>query len=351
MLFFGKKKLLGVDIGTSSVKLAELDVGRKSSMVSFGMAPTPPNSFSGGDILDTQAVGRVIGEVYRQIKSSRNLVATGMGGSSVIVKKISIPKVEDSLIAEQLRWEAEQYIPYDVNEVNLGYEVLDGSKTASQSENIDLLLIAAVQAHVYKYAETLQVAGLNCELIDVNGFALANCFKMNYGDMPGETVVLLNIGASATNMVVLENTNLVFARDIPVGGMTYTLDLQKSLNVSFEEAESIKLGYSNGQETPEEATSVIQSTHVVIMDEIKASYDFFLNTGSSPKISRTFVTGGGSKMKGLLDEIAKLSPMDKLNPFHSVSYNQKVFSSSYIEQIRDFSSVAIGLGLRKPGDA
>ncbi|MEK6555723.1 MAG: pilus assembly protein PilM, partial [Bdellovibrionota bacterium] len=138
---FGKKKIVGVDVGTSTIKLVELDVGRSStSLVSFAIAPMPAQTFSSGDILNPQAVGEVIRQLLNQVKTKRTSAACGLGGSSVIVKRISIPKMDENLISEQIRWEAEQYVPYDINEVNLGYEII---RKSANSESIDLLLIAA----------------------------------------------------------------------------------------------------------------------------------------------------------------------------------------------------------------
>lgn len=346
---FGKKKIVGVDIGTSTIKLVELDVGRSgASLASFAITPTPPQSFASGDILSAQAVGETIQQLMSQVKSKRKSGACGLGGSSVIVKRISIPKMDENLISEQIRWEAEQYVPYDINEVNLGYEII---RKSANSESIDLLLIAAVQAHVFKYAEAMHLGGLSCDVVDVNGFALANCFKKNYGEMQGQTVALLNIGATATNMVVLENSEIVFSRDIAVGGMTYSQDLQKGLNMSLEEAEAIKLSVSSGKAAPQEASGLIDSTHEAVVEEIKSSFDFFLNTTKSQTVNRCFVTGGGSKTKGLIERIAQVAPCERFDPFFNIKYNPKAFSADYIEQIRDFSAVALGLGLRIPGDA
>jgi type IV pilus assembly protein PilM len=348
--FFGKKKIVGIDIGTSSIKIAELDVGRKSStLVAFGMMPTPAQSYTGGEIVDVQAIGETIRQLAEKIKTKRKNAAVGMGGTSVIVKRITIPRMDERLIAEQIRWEAEQYIPYDINEVNLGFEVLKRAETSS--DNMDLLLVAAVQAHVFKYAEALMASGLDCSILDVSGFSLANCFKTNYGDMAGQTVALLNIGAAATTMVAIENSEAVFCRDIPVGGMNYTTDLQKGLDVSPEEAESIKLSVSKGQSAPAEASTIIQSTHDMVAEELKASFDFFMNSARSQTINRCFVTGGGAKMSGLIERISKIVPSEKLDPFFNIKTNTKSFSQDYLNQIRDFAAVSIGLGLREVGDA
>src|SRR5262249_54614777 len=152
---------------------------------------------------NAQLLSDAVRSLAEKIKTKRKHVATGLGGTSVIVKRVTIPKMDEKLIPEQIRWEAEQYIPYDINEVNLGFEIL--KKTGVPSENMDLLLIAAVQGHVFKYVEVMTMAGLNASTLDVTGFALANAFRANYGDMDGQCVAVLSIGAAATTMVVIDN--------------------------------------------------------------------------------------------------------------------------------------------------
>lgn len=343
---FEKKKLLGLDIGTSTIKLAELDVGRKkSTLLSFAMVPTPPESFLTGDITDTASVSNAVRDLIAQVNTKRNRVAVGLGGASVIVKRITIPAMDENLISEQIRWEAEQYIPYDINEVNLGFEVI-----RKQGETMEILLVAAVQSHVMKYAEVTRLTQLHCDVVDVNGFALANCFRHNYGDMAGQSVALLNFGASATNMVVFESGVAVFSRDIPIGGLTYTQDLQKGLNVSLEEAESIKLSLSSEQSV-QEAQGIVRSTHEAVLDEVKSSFEFYYNSTKSGQVQKIFISGGACRTPGLKELINEIHPTEKLNPFFNLNLNNSVFSQSYLEQIQDFAAVAIGLGLRQVGDA
>lgn len=347
MFFFSKKKLIGLDIGASSIKIAELDVGRTSSLVSFGVVPTPPQAFVGGDITDSAAIAQAIKELGRKIGTKRNDIVTGLSGTSVIIKKITIPKMEEKLIADQIRWEAEQYIPYDINEVNLGYEILH---TSNSAENMDLLLVAGIQSHVFKYAEAISVAGFECAILDVAGFALANCFKANYGDMDGQTIALLNIGATATTLVVMARGEVIFCRDIPVGGFNITLDLQKSLSVSLEEAESIKISAGSGQQVPAEALGVLKNSLEIIVDEIRSSLEFFINSTQSQTVTRCFVTGGGVRTVGILEAISKIVPCEKMDPFYSIRANSKTFPRNELNKIRDIAATAIGLGLRQPGD-
>ncbi len=348
MFLFNKKKILALDVGSATIKMAELDSARsRSTLLAFGVAPTPPNSFAGGEILNPQAIADTIRALVTQIQSKRTHVATALSGTSVMVKKITIPRIDEKLIPEQIRWEAEQYIPYDINEVNLEYEIL---KTNVSPENMDLLLVAAIQGHVFKYAEAISLAGLNCAVLDVAGFALANCFKANYGDLEGQSIALLNLGATSTTMVVVDNKEVVFSRDIPVGGVNYTTDLQKGLNISQEEAEAIKLSIGKDKATPADAQDILNATSDVLADEIKASFDFYLNSANAHNVTRCFVTGGASRTVGLTDRLNKIVSCELLDPFLTIKTNPKSFAPSYIDQIRDLAAIAIGLGLRTVED-
>lgn len=351
-MLWGSKKVLGLDIGTSTIKLAEVEVGRSGATLNaFAMAATPPQAVAAGDILDPLIIAETVAGLFEELRTKRKSVAVGLWGSSVIVKKISIPRMEEKVVGEQIRWEAEQYIPFDINEVNLAYKILKG--LPQSAETMDILIIAARQAQAYKYAEVAEGAGLTCTILDVGGFALANAFESNYGVLQGQAVALLNVGASVTNFVIVESGEVVFCRDVPVGGLTYTAEIQKALGGSMDEAESHKLSACTGQEAPEEVPNVLKATHELFSDELQGSFDFFLNTNANTSIQRCYVTGGGSRVPGMVEHLSKALklPAELMDPFANIKYNQKNLNPGYIQDIRDFASVSMGLGLRKQGDS
>jgi type IV pilus assembly protein PilM len=351
-MFFGNKKVLGLDIGTNSIKVAEMDVkGNKATLNGFAMGLTPPESLSTGDVVDPVGLGAAVRAVLNELNSKRKMVALGLWGTSVIIKKISVPQMEESLLAEQIKWEAEQYIPFDINEVNLEYKVLKG--VSHSQETMELLLVAARQESVLRYAEVVINAGFECEILDVGGFALANCFEMNYGVLPGQVVALFNIGASVTNFIVIDNGELVFCRDIPVGGSTYTMELHKALGITPAEAEAMKLSIGRGEPAPDEAAGIINGTHEILQEELGGAVEFFMNTSHSSNIAHCYVTGGAAKAQGVLQALQRglKIPCDHFDPFFNVSYNKRAFSDDYISQIKNYAAVALGLGMRSGGDA
>lgn len=349
-MLFGssKKKLVGLDIGSSSIKLAELEISKSGSRLnSFGIWPTPPGAVGQGDILSrtkvADAVRGLLGEVAIKAKSA----CVGVWGNAVIVKKISIPRMDSNLIAEQIRWEAEQYIPFDISEVNLEYHILQTSNQGG--DNIDVLLVAAKRDFIVRFSEAIGGTGLRCAVVDVNSFALSNCFEANYGVF-GETVALINVGSNFTNFVIIEKGEPVFCRDIMVGGLNYTTDLHKEMGVSPEEADALKLSAISKQEIPEEVVRIMQGTSESIADEVQHSFEFYAATAGGRKIERMFVSGGSSQVPGLVELISQTAGLkfEIFNPFRKIDYNPRKFTREYVSEISPIAAVVLGLAMRTP---
>lgn len=329
--------------------MAELDVGRTgATMVSFGFAPTPVGAMNGGEINDPNSISMSLRSLINELKSKRKVAATGMWGTAVIVKKITIPRIEKKLIADQIKWEAEQYIPFDINDIALAYHVVN---PGDNGDTMDLLLVAAQNELVNQYTSVIQGAGLQLGVLDVSAFALANTFEMNYGKRPGETVALMNVGAGVTNFVVVSNGSVVFSRDIPIGGLNYTSEIQKEMGISTPEAESLKLSAVSGREVPDQVHSVINTTNEMMTEEIRNSFDFFGASNAGLSIHKTYYSGGSSTIPGLMQQMSTATavPTEMLNPFLKIKA-AKNFSDQYLQQIAPFASVVLGLGLRKEGD-
>lgn len=349
-MFFGEKKVLALDIGTSSVKLAEIDSSRKGPVLKrFAVYPLSPGLVNGGEILDTSSVSQAIDALVRSSKSKRKQVSTAMWGNSVIVKKISMPKMEDKLVAEQIKWEAEQYIPFDINEISLEHHIL---RKHSSMESMDVLLVAAKQEFLFRFMESIDSTGLRCSVVDVAGFALANCFEANYGVLDG-VVAIVNIGAGVTNLVVLDKGEVIFCRDVPVGGSTYTSEINKQMGISLNEAEALKISASLGQEVPDEVNNILANTNEQVVEEIRNSFAFFGATSSGLAVNRMFVSGGSIFVPGLIDQVSKAVEVNYeiFDPFQRVTFDSKTLSADYISQIKAISPVALGLAMRKLNDA
>jgi type IV pilus assembly protein PilM len=252
-------------------------------------------------------------------------------------------------LAESIHWEAEQYIPFDIQDVQLDYELIEGGGSGG---NMDVLLVAVKKDKIGEYRSAIEQAGRTAAIVDVDVFALQNCFEINYGVDPGRVVALLNIGASIMNVNVVKGTWSVFNRDIAAGGNQYTDAIQKDLNLSFEQAEALKKGEQVEGASAESLHPILQAVSENIAMEIQKTFDFFRATSQEDRIDQIYLSGGTAKINGLRDLLQDRfqAPVELLNPFLNVAYSEKEFNPDFIEEIAPSAAIAVGLAARRVGD-
>ena len=349
----GKKRgLVGLDIGSAAVKAVELKTGGKGGaeyqLVNIGVEPLPPEAIVDGAIMDSGAVIDAIQRLYQQQKIKTGDVCVGVSGNAVIVKKISLPQMSAEELSESIHWEAEQYIPFDIQDVAIDYEVIDGGGGG----NMDVLLVACKKDKISDYTSVISQAGKTASIVDVDVFALQNCYEINYGSDPGRVIALLNVGASVMNINIVKGGTSVFNRDIAVGGNQYTDAIQKDLNLSFEQAESLKRGGRVEGAAVENLPPILQAVSENIALEVQKTFDFFKATSQEDRIDRVFLSGGTSKVQGLRELIAERfdAGVEIMNPFNNVTYNPRDFDPDFISEVGPQAAIAVGLAVRRGGD-
>ena len=269
------KSMVGVDIGSSSVKAVELQ-GRNGDfqLVSLGYEPLQPDSVVDGQIMELNSVSNAIGNIFTEHKIKSTRVAAGVNGHSVIVKNIVLPQMSADELRESFAWHAEEHIPFDISDVNLDYHVIESSDDA-----VHVLLAACKRDKIANLKQAIQLAGKQPTVVDVDAFALQNCYEVNYEPKQGEVVALLNIGASTTNINILNGDRSVFTRDATFGGNQYTSLLQKELGLTFEQAEEIKRGapLPAGIEDREIAP-ILETVSDILALEVQKTMDFYRAT-------------------------------------------------------------------------
>jgi type IV pilus assembly protein PilM len=351
---FGKKKgLVGVDIGSSAIKAVELKASGKGAtdyqLLNIGMEALPPEAIVDGAIMDSGAVIDAIQRLFTSQKMKTTDVATSVSGNAVIVKKVSLPQMSPEELAESIHWEAEQYIPFDIQDVSIDYEVIDGG---GEGGNMDVLLVAVKKDKITDYTSAISQAGKSPQIVDVDVFALQNCYEVNYGVEAGKIVALLNVGASIMNINILKGPTSIFNRDIAVGGNQYTDAIQKDLNLSFDQAEALKRGGRVEGASPENLQPILHAVSENIALEIQKTFDFFKATSSEDRIDRIFLSGGTSKVQGLRDLLAERfeAGVEIMNPFNAITYNPKDFDPDFINEVGPSAAIAVGLAVRRVGD-
>ena len=351
MFSFGAKSVLGLDIGSSAVKIVELSGSGPSYTVQrIGYAPLPAEAIVQGSFMNAPAISSAIREAYEAGHFKAKDVAASVSGHSVIVKRIQLPTQSPEELDETIKWEAEQYIPFDINEVNLDYQVLQEESADGQ---MDVLLVAAKKDLIDDYLGVINDAGLTLAVMDVDAFALGNMYESNYDADADGAVALVDIGASVININVMNGALPVFTRDITSGGNQYTEEIQKTLNVSFEEAERIKVGSDDDEVSrdvvPQEVEEAMREVSEQLLGEIQRSLDFYRATTSNVPIIKVLMCGGASQVPGLERLFAERIdvPFEVANAFNRIDLAGSLAGEDRIRVLGPALGVAVGLGMRR----
>jgi len=354
---FGRSRnLVGLDIGDSSVKVVELKEqgkGRGHQLVRLGWEPLSSEAIVDGQIMDAQLVTETIQRLFQRCKiKTTTPVATAVCGHHVIVKRISLPVMSDAELAESIHWEAEQYIPFDIEDVNLDYQILEGSSLSGEG-NMDVLLAAAKRDKINDYIGVVNQAGLNPQAVDIASFAMQNAFEANYEFEPEQVVALVDIGSAVSSISVLHGGSSVYWRDINIGGNQYTDAIQKELNLSADQAEQAKRGEEIDGIPYERVQPILSSVTEDIGTEIQKTLDFFKQiSATDQKLDRLYLTGGTAQVVHMKESLAERlgTQVELFNPFRKIPPASKEASPELINEMMPTASVAVGLALRKPGD-
>ncbi len=346
---FGKKKsVAGLDIGSSSIKMIELD-GKLNNLnlVSLGFENLPADTIIDGQIMEMNVVSDVIQSVCTNHQVNASNVVTGVSGHSVILKNIVLPAMSRDELEESIDWHAEEHIPYDLADVSLDYQV-----TMETEDATNVLIAACKRERIDNIKQAIQLAGKTPVVIDVDTFALQNCYEVNYEPTDDEVVTLLNLGASTMNVNIVKGTRSLFTRDITVGGSQFTDVLQRSLGLNFQQAEALKRGVADVAEGVEEKSiePLMNNVTEIVAMEIQKTFDFYRATtdDNETQVQKILISGGGSKLIGLADELSQRLelPVEVLDPFRRIKVDPKKFDPEYMNEIVPEMAVAVGLAVR-----
>jgi len=355
-----KNQLIGLDIGSHSIKLVEIEDTKKGKVLkSFGIIGLPQDAIVEGSIKEMEIVSSAIKTLYKHLKVKNKNVVTSISGYSVIVKKISVQKRGEAELEATIQDEAEQYIPFDINDVNLDYEVLspvedkEEAKAAKEDKGfMDVMLVAAKKDIVEDYVSLLHLTSLNPAILDVDAFAVQNAFELSSQEISG-CYAIVNVGAEELGINAIKNGISIFTRDSSYGGYQINEAIMSKFGVSYDEAEKIKLGGTKLESKERDSledifTSVVSGW----VNEIKRALDFLTTTYPDETIEKIFVSGGSCRIPGFQKylEIETEIPVAEMNPFANLQINDKVFDPKYLSYMAPQAAVAVGLALRSIGD-
>ena len=347
------KSLVGLDIGSSAVKVVELhQKGDDYWLAAAGVEPLPPDSVVDSTIMDTGVVSDAVRRAFDRLNIKTRDVAVALSGSGVIVKKLSLPPMTDEELEASIQWEARQHIPFESRDVSLDYQVVGTSAVGLREPSMNVLLVAAKKDRVEAYTSVVEQAGCVPVVLDVDAFALQNAYELNYGVHDGEVEVLANAGASVINLNVVEGGQSLFTRDVAIGGNAYSEALKKELDLDFEDADLLKKGVPVGSVTYEIAEPVIQAVTQTVLQEVSKTLDFFRATAATDRLDKIVLSGGTSRIEGLPAALSDRfdTEVELLDPFRRVTADAGVLNDDQRMDIGPLAAVAVGLALRRQRD-
>lgn len=350
-MFGTKSRLVGLDIGSKAIKAAEVIEGKKGFTLSkFGMIDIAPGLIEDGAIKDPEALAEILRSLFKSYGIKNRAVAISIGGYSVIVKKIAVQTATEDQLQDTIHFEAEQYIPFDINDVNLDFQILGESDNNPNQMNV--LLVAAKKEMVNDYVHLAELAGLEPRIIDVDAFALQNVFDINYDPQPDENIALIDIGASKTSLNILKGENSVFMRDVSLGCGQINQKIATLIDCSNEESEAIKFGEGSDKISPEDLSDIISSVVTDWCTEIRRALDFFYSTYPDDQIKKIILSGGGGNIQELRQLLAVETSADvsTINPFQQFYVDSEKFDTEYLDKIAPQASICMGLATRKMDD-
>lgn len=352
MFFTRSKGVVGLDIGSSAIKLVELKERKAGEfhLQRLGVESLSPEAIVDGSIMDSSLVVDAIHKLNSDSKVKNDNFATSLSGHSVIIKKIQLPAMSEQELAESIQWEAEQYIPFDISDVRLDYVVLSDAEI--ERDNMEVLLVAVKRDKVNDYTSVISQTGKTPVIVDVDAFALQNCYEVNYDLDPLKVVALINMGAGVTNINVIARGHSVFWRDISFGGNQFTEALQREFNLSFDQAEALKRGERVDRYSAADARPILDAVSAEMAGEIQKTFDFFQATSSEGQVDELMLSGGCALTPQLEDVLRERFgvPVERMDPLRRIHYKESDFGHDLLSSLSPMMAVAVGLAARKVGD-
>jgi type IV pilus assembly protein PilM len=343
-LFGRKKTTVGLDIGSGLVKVAVIDHSKKQpELVKVAVVPLLADAIVEGEVMDPGIVAEAIQSALAAADVKGKQVVTAVGGRDVIIKRIQIERVKEQQARELMRWEAEQHVPFDMESVELDFQILDPD---ADGVEMSVLLVAAKRELIESKHRMLTDAGLEAAMVDVDAFALHNAFEINYPDAMRGIVALVNIGHDVTNINILDDGVPILTRDITVGTRRFREDLQRECGISADEAQGLLQGYDRSAHLD----AVLESRGEEIAVGIERAAAFLASSSRTPGAVRAIYTcGGGARIPGLSDALAdrlRVS-VQQANPLTNLNIRDGALDSLVTDEVASLLMLPIGLAMRQ----
>ncbi|GAH90345.1 unnamed protein product, partial [marine sediment metagenome] len=343
--FGKKKKVIGLDIGSSQTKMVELSAGKTKKLVNYGISKVLSDAIVEREIIDREAVLDSIRSLIENKGFTTKNVVIGLAGRDVIIKRITMDRMSEADTREQIKWEAEQYVPFDINEVSLDFDVINPHFGDNQQE---VILVAAKNEVINNLSSLLKELNLNPVIVDTTAFAIQNVFEYNYAPAPDEIICLLHIGAGMTVINVIKGGSSLSARDVYYGVNAFISKLQKEIGFNYDDAANAVKGTVPVGASQDSVQGVFESFISDLGTQIERSLQFLASVTGEEKVNRMYLSGGGALIPNLLEYLKRRLgvPIELINPFKNIIYDPAMFGPEGVELTGSILAQATGLALR-----
>lgn len=345
----GGSGIVGLDIGTSNIKVVELTKkGKSFKLVRYASSPLPEGAIIEDEINKNEEVIEAINEAFDNAGIKNKNVCLGLYGPNTIARKLQIEGGDEEDIEGQVEFESDQYLPFAYEDGKVDYHFVG----ENEGGGIDVI-IAGCKGNTYdEFMELASDAKLKVKIVDLSILALTNVFEFLYKDNlknNSDSFLILDIGAQSTSFVVYKNGNINFAKEIAAGGSMFTEEIQRQMGVNYIEAEDLKITGDEEGNLPEDVAQIIGQVSEVVLGEIQKTLEFYLNSSSDEGIVSCHVTGGAVQTAGFMERLEEVVglPVEELNPFEAIDYSDAQFDEDVVNEMIYVATVAIGLGMRK----
>ncbi len=344
--------IMALDIGLSAVKVAEIKPKQnrsKYTLLSYASVPLPEGAIIEDEIQKPEEIVNAIKQAISQANIKVSGCCFALAGPNTFVKKLSLAGGSDEEIEDQVMWESEQYLPFESEGASIDFHVVG----ENEGGGVDVIVAATKNDVVNNFKEIVDKSGLKAKIVDLGVLAVTNVFELVMKEKlkePSQSFLILDIGAQKTFFVIYKNYMIVFAKEINMGGVNITEEIQRRMGINYYEAEDLKITGDENGNLPEEILEIIDEIVVLFFSEVKKTLDFYISSTSDESLAGCCVTGGGGLMPGILEGLEALIGVDVsiLNPFDKIEYNKKSFSEKEISEIVYKGASAIGLAMRAP---
>jgi type IV pilus assembly protein PilM len=347
--YVGSRGIIGVDIGLSAIKMAEVSKLSDGTykLLKYAAVNLPEGTIIEDEIQKEDEILKALQICLKELNSGNRFACIGLSGPNTLIKRLQLAGGPTEEIADQVIWEAEQYLPFPIDEGNVSFSIMG----ENQGGGVDVIIGAAKKSIVESFKEIIERSGLKIKIVDLCAAATLNVFESVMGEeiqTAGKSWILMDLGAQKTQFMIYKNGALVFFKEINIGGLTITEEIQRQMGVNYDEAESLKISGDGSGNIPEEIVEIINQVFDTFFSELKRTIDFWVSSTSEEAFDGCILTGGGAQIPGFSEALQELLETDVqvLNPFTTMSYNKNNIPEDMINEIAFKGVCAIGLAMR-----